>query len=175
MNYCHSFCHISDCKLNTTKPGPINPQLAWQHVCWDYEHVLLGRWVAQSVQLLTMGWTVRDRILVGTRFSTCPPDQTGPGAHPASCKMGTGSFLGVKCGRGVLLTPFQCRGHGRVEPYLYPPSGPHWTCNGITLPLLLGRCVLVNDLKVCRHQHQLSNIISVGLTVCLLCTRSYPS
>ena len=33
-----------------------------------------------------------------------PPVQTGPGAHPASCKMGTGSFPGVKCGRGVLLT-----------------------------------------------------------------------
>ena len=33
-----------------------------------------------------------------------PPVQTGPGAHPASCKMGTGSFLGVKCGRAVLLT-----------------------------------------------------------------------
>ena len=33
-----------------------------------------------------------------------PPGQTGPGAHPASCKMGTGSFPGVKCGRGVLLT-----------------------------------------------------------------------
>jgi len=30
--------------------------------------------------------------------------QTGPGAHPASCKIGTGSFPGVKCGRGVLLT-----------------------------------------------------------------------
>ena len=27
-----------------------------------------------------------------------------PGAHAASCKMGTGSFPGVKCGRGVLLT-----------------------------------------------------------------------
>ena len=25
-------------------------------------------------------------------------------AHPASCTMGTGSFLGVKCGRVVLLT-----------------------------------------------------------------------
>ena len=25
-----------------------------------------------------------------------PPFQTGPGAHPASCKMGTESFLGVK-------------------------------------------------------------------------------
>jgi hypothetical protein len=24
------------------------------------------------------------------------PVQTGPGAHPASCTMGTGSFLGVK-------------------------------------------------------------------------------
>ena len=38
----------------------------------------------------------------GARFST--PVQTGPGAHPASCTMGTGSFPGVKCGRGVLLT-----------------------------------------------------------------------
>jgi len=33
-----------------------------------------------------------------------PPIQTGPRAHPASCTMGTGSFQGVKCGRGVLLT-----------------------------------------------------------------------
>jgi len=33
-----------------------------------------------------------------------PPVQTGLGAHPASCKMGTESFPGVKCGRGVLMT-----------------------------------------------------------------------
>jgi hypothetical protein len=32
------------------------------------------------------------------------PVQTGPGAHPASCKMGIGSLPGVKCGWGVLLT-----------------------------------------------------------------------
>ena len=32
------------------------------------------------------------------------PSRPAPGAHPASCKMGTGSFLGVKCGRGVLPT-----------------------------------------------------------------------
>jgi len=31
---------------------------------------------------------------VEARFSA--PVQTGPGAHPASCTMGTGSFLGVK-------------------------------------------------------------------------------
>ena len=39
----------------------------------------------------------------GARFSA--PVQTGPGAHPASCTTGTGSFPGVKSGRGVTLTP----------------------------------------------------------------------
>ena len=39
----------------------------------------------------------------GARFSV--PVQTGPGAHTASCTMGTGSFPGVKSGRGVTLTP----------------------------------------------------------------------
>ena len=39
----------------------------------------------------------------GARFSA--PVQTGPGAHPASCTMVTGSFPGVKSGRGVTLTP----------------------------------------------------------------------
>ena len=39
----------------------------------------------------------------GARFSA--PVQTGPGAHPASCTMGTLSFPGVKSGRGVTLTP----------------------------------------------------------------------
>jgi len=40
---------------------------------------------------------------VGARYSA--PVQTGPGAHPASCTWGTGSFLGVKNGWGVMLTP----------------------------------------------------------------------
>jgi len=40
---------------------------------------------------------------MGVRFSA--PLQTGPGAHPASCTMGTGSFPGVKRDRGVTLTP----------------------------------------------------------------------
>jgi hypothetical protein len=33
------------------------------------------------------------------------PAQTGPGAHPASCTMGTRPFPGVESGRGVTLTP----------------------------------------------------------------------
>jgi len=39
----------------------------------------------------------------GARFSA--PVQTSPGAHPASCTMGTGFFWGVKSGRGMTLTP----------------------------------------------------------------------
>jgi hypothetical protein len=76
------------------------------------------------------GWTVRGSNPGGVRFV-----QTDPGAHPASCTMDTGSFLGIKCGRGLLLTthPFQCRGLGRVELYLYPPSGSRRACNGVTL------------------------------------------
>ena len=53
-----------------------------------------------------------------------PPVQTGPGAHPASCKMGTGSFPGFKCGRGVLLT---------THPLLVPRS---WKSRAVPLPTL---------------------------------------
>jgi len=38
---------------------------------------------------------------LGARFSA--PVQTGPGAYPASCTMGTGSFPEVNSGRGVTL------------------------------------------------------------------------
>jgi hypothetical protein len=41
------------------------------------QFVLVGQ-VAQSVQRLTTGRTVRDRILEGTRFSACPDQPWGP-------------------------------------------------------------------------------------------------
>ena len=56
---------------------------------------------------------------VETRFSA--PVQTGPGAHPASCTIGTGSFPGVRSGRGVTLTP---------HPLLVP-----WSRKGRAIPL----------------------------------------
>ena len=62
----------------------------------------VGR-VAQSVQRLPTGWTVRGSNPGGARFSA--PIQTGPEAHPASCTMGTGSSPGVRCCRGVTMTP----------------------------------------------------------------------
>jgi len=57
---------------------------------------------------------------VGARFSA--PVQTGPGVHPASCTMGTGSFPGVKSGLGVTLTP-----HSLLVP---------WSWKSRAIPLL---------------------------------------
>jgi hypothetical protein len=58
------------------------------------------RWPGSSVGIAT-GYG--DRILVGSRFSAHV--QNGPGAHPASCTMGTGSFPVVENDRGMTLTP----------------------------------------------------------------------
>ena len=52
------------------------------------------------------------------------PVRTGPGAHPASSKMGIGSFTGVKCGRGVLLTTHHL------------PVPRSWNSRAIPLPTL---------------------------------------
>ena len=62
---------------------------------------------------------------MGARFSA--PVQTGPGAHPASCTMGTGSFPGIKRpGRDADPSPpSSAVGHERVELYLYSPYGPY--------------------------------------------------
>ena len=74
----------------------------------------------------------------GVRFSA--PVQTGPGAHPASCTMGTGSFSGVKSGRGVTLTP-----HPLVVP---------WSRKSRAIPLLPLRAVRpVQSLIACTGVH----------------------
>jgi hypothetical protein len=54
---------------------------------------------------------IRGCSAMGGDFEICKirrisaPVQNGPGSRPASCTMGTGSFPGVKSGRGVTLTP----------------------------------------------------------------------
>ena len=73
---------------------------------------------------MATGWRFGDRIPVGARFSA--PVQTVPEAHPATCTMGTGSFLGVKGGRGVTLTPHPLLVPLVMKEYSYtstPPMG----------------------------------------------------
>ena len=69
----------------------------------------------------------------GGRFSAS--DHTGPRTHPASYRVGTGSFLGVKRpGRGIdHPPPSSAEVKEREELYLYSPSGPSWPVLGWTL------------------------------------------
>jgi hypothetical protein len=71
-----------------------------------------------------------DRSPVEARFSS--PVHTGPGSHPASYTMGTGSVLGVKRpGRGVNHPPPpSAEVKERVELYLFSPFGPSWPALG---------------------------------------------
>jgi len=63
------------------------------------------------------------------------PVQTGPGAHPASYTMGTGSRTGVKRPDRVVDHPPPSRAEvrERVQPYLYSHSGPSWNVVGWTI------------------------------------------
>ena len=93
----------------------------WGKLGWDR--------VVRYSDSLRAGWSA-DRIPVGARFPA--PIQTGLGAHPTSCTMGTGSFPAVKrLGRGVDHPP-PSRGEvkERVELYLYSHSGPSWPVLG---------------------------------------------
>jgi len=75
---------------------------------------------------------------VGARFSAAV--QTGPGAHPASCTMGTGYFLGLKRGRGVTL-----KTHSLLVP---------WSKKSRALPLLpLWAVRPVQSLSACTRVH----------------------
>ena len=109
------------------------------------------------------GWTIIPALrsvylfcghVIWTRIAQSPfsaPVQTGPGAHPASYTMSTGSFPGVKWpGLGVDHPPaYSAEVKERVELYLYSTSGPSWPFLGRNLPLCVSRnseyCILVSD------------------------------
>ena len=65
---------------------------------WGRQDVL---WLMYPIGKTRIKWLQnKKKIPVGARFFAHV--QTGPGAHPASCTMGTGSFPGVKwLGRGA--------------------------------------------------------------------------
>ena len=77
-----------------------------------------------------------DRISVGARFFATV--HTGPGVHPTSYKMGTGSSPWSKAARAWRWppTPSSAEVKERVELYLYSPFGSSWPVLGWTLTLL---------------------------------------
>jgi hypothetical protein len=83
-------------------------------------------------QLIIIGYNVicgsGSSVSIGTGYGLVGPGIESRwgrlGAHPASCTMGTGSFPGVKSGRGVTPTPHPLlvpRSKNRVGLYLYSP------------------------------------------------------
>jgi hypothetical protein len=90
-------------------------------ICTQFHHLFLATYVCTYVakkatkmvvqycinntNAYTTLWAGQsgDQIPVGVRFSA--PVQIGPGAHPASCTMGTRSFPEVKSDWDVTLTP----------------------------------------------------------------------
>jgi len=87
---------------------------------------------------MATGWKVRGSNPGGSRLSATI--QTGPGAHPAPCKMGTGSYSGVKSGRSVTLNP---------HPLLVP-----WSRKSRVIPLLPILAVRpVQSLSACTTVH----------------------
>jgi predicted aminopeptidase len=59
---------------------------AWPQVCNSNLYLQTINTFLKLYKLVSTGWTARDRIPVGARFSA--PVQISPGAHPASCTMG---------------------------------------------------------------------------------------
>jgi hypothetical protein len=113
-----------------------NLELLCSSVLFCFENERLTG-IAQSVQRLAIGWTVRGSNPGGARFSATV--QTGPWAHPASFTMGTGSLSRGQSGRGWRWPPTisSAEVKERVQLYLYPRSGYSWPVLRWTLSLAL--------------------------------------
>ena len=88
---------------------------------------------------LATGWAARcsNPGVEGRDFPH--PSRPAPGAHPASCTMGTGSFPGVKRpGRDEHPPQSSAEVKVRVELYICSLSGTSWRCYRVELYLECG-------------------------------------
>ena len=123
-----------------------------------YSFIILTRGRDSSVGIATRygldGPGIESRC--GVRFSASV--QTGPGAHPASYTVGTGSFPGVKRpGCGVdHPPPSRVEVEGRLELYPYSTSGSTWTVIGseiiVTFTLLFAVWDRQLNLSLCHER-----------------------
>jgi hypothetical protein len=148
----------------------VHYHLLCQHVIRTHSTTKSWKWIlhtdciwagiAQSVQWLTTGWTVRDNIPVGGEiFHTRPVCPWGP---PSLLYNGYRVFPRLKQpGCGVdHPPPFSTEVKERVELYLYSPFRTSWSVLGWTLPLPLPFTLTAYDsqnkllLKICITLHQ---------------------
>ena len=114
------------------------------NICWNcskhlsfwclYQHIMPG----SSVSIATDYGLDSPGIISQWGEIFCPSRR--PGAHPASCTMGTRSLPGVKYAQGVLLTthpllvPWSWKSRAITLPTLWATTGP---VNRITLPFYI--------------------------------------
>ena len=132
--YTHTHTHTRVCSNVRTHHTLLLGSQKVVHAIWTswqstgtYHHLIHLRTYCMWARYLIRynDWLRARRSGIESRWwRNFQPFPTGPGANPASCTMGTGSFLGVKCGRDVLLT---------THPLLVPRS---WKSRAIPLPTL---------------------------------------
>jgi len=101
--------------------------LSYKFLCTSYEHVVIKfearlTLIFDNVAFCGPGYlsrycdslrTGRSRVRIAVGVIISAPVQTGPGVHPASCKMSTGSLSRKERGRGVALST-----HPHIPPRL---------------------------------------------------------
>jgi len=96
-------------KRNGSERNSQNFLSYWAHFCcfiyWNYKSSFITHCGLGSSVGIATGYGLDGPGIESLWGRDFPPVQTGPGAHPTSCTMGTGSFPGVNSGRGVTLTP----------------------------------------------------------------------
>ena len=136
MFVCLFFFKIQRKQLPCSRRNPRNNSSGRKGESFDYGPFLLSSPLSQILQLVTRQKGPGRVIGIETGYWLDGPGiesrwggakfsalfQTGPGAHPASCTLGTGSYPGVKSGRAVTLT---------LHPLLVP-----WSRKCSAIPLL---------------------------------------
>jgi len=119
-------------------------------------------WPGSSVGIATELWAGQSGI-ESQWGRDSPSVQTSPGAHPASCKMGTGSFPWVKRGRGRAADHSSPSSAAVMEEYSYTPTHLLGHTGSVTGSLYLFLLSL-NATEGCWAVSTISHIIDAYIT-----------
>jgi hypothetical protein len=154
---------LTECKMSYLRPMPNSNKATGSVVGLFWNSLLQVNFKGPGKLSRYSDWLragrFGNRIPVSGRFIA--QVQTGPGAHPVSCTMGTGSFPGVKRpGRGADHPPLLSPRSRKSRAIPLPPSGPSGLLLGaftfyVNFSRWQGRCIqrLTDDI----YTHVLEN------------------